>query len=464
MSANKSISLAVQSRDWLLRWRWVLVALSALISLAFEVHEHLGDHPLYTDTAFLREVLFFGVIGPLAMGILLTFLAATRSERLHAVQRLAVQRELGQQLSGVRDWEELSALVTRFPQNLVPVSGVSLFVQAPEARDLRFVAEWWTEGLQESAPSPWLHTPGFCAGCLQAQTASSASLLSCHCAAPAPLGDYGNRYSLSLVHGSQPVAVLYLYFPAGLVLTAEQIELLHDMAAPMAIALSSAQPIRAAAFQTEAVEAERQRIARDLHDTLGQSLGFLHLKLDQLATEGALHKIEEIQQELERMRDVANDAYVQVRGTLAELKETEAGALSNLLLKQARSVGERAHFQVRLRSQGPPQMLSPHVQRQLLYLVREALTNVEKHAQARRVEIDLDWSADALTLVLADDGQGFEPDELMPNGHFGLEIMRERAREIKGQLAIHSSPDAGTKVRLLLPLDGVSPLDQGLRP
>jgi len=257
---------------------------------------------------------------------------------------------------------------------------------------------------------------------------------------------------------------LYLYFPAGLALTAEQIELLHDAAAPIATALSGTQPLRAAALQTEAVEAERQRIARDLHDTLGQSLGFLHLKLDQLATEGALHEIAEIQQELERMRDVANDAYVQVRGTRAELKETEAGALSNLLLKQARSVGERAHFQVRLRSQGPPQMLSPHVQRQLLYLVREALTNVEKHAQARRVEIDLDWSADALTLALADDGQGFELDELMPNGHFGLEIMRERAREIQGQLAIHSSPDAGTRVRLLLPLDGASPLDQEIRP
>jgi signal transduction histidine kinase len=456
MSRRKYTALAVQGRDWLLRWRWVLVALSVLVFIAFEVREHWGEGLFYTNLSFLREALLFGVVGPLAMGILLTFLAATRSERLRAFERLSVQHELARQLADLRDWEELATFVTRFPQKLAPVSGVSLFVNDHQAGDFCFVSDWWAAGVQESAASPWLHTPGSCAACLQAQTATAANLLSCQCLTPASLADYSNRYSLSLVHGAQPVAVLYLYFPAGLALTAEQIELLHEAAAPLAMAIHSALPVRSAGLQTEAVEAERQRIARDLHDTLGQSLGFLHLKLDQLATDGALNEIAEIRQELERMRDVANEAYTQVRDTLSDLKPPEGMALAAALRKRAQSVGERAHFQIQFRSHGQPQNLSPDVQRHILYLVREVLANVEKHAQARLVEIDLDWTADALNLVLTDDGQGFEPHKLTPNGHFGLEIMRERAREIDGQLNIHSSPNAGTKVSLALPLDSAS--------
>jgi signal transduction histidine kinase len=237
---------------------------------------------------------------------------------------------------------------------------------------------------------------------------------------------------------------------------------LHDVAAPLAVAISSAQPQRSAALQTEAVEAERQRIARDLHDTLGQSLGFLHLKLDQLATDGALHEIAEIQQELERMRDVANEAYTQVRSTLSDLKPPQEMALATALLQRAQAVGARAHFEVRLQSQGQPRMLAPRVYRHVLYLFREALANVEKHAHARQVKIDLEWTADALNLVLTDDGRGFDPHKLVLNGHFGLEIMRERAREINGQLAVQSSPDGGTNVSLLLPLDSAATLDQGV--
>jgi PAS domain S-box-containing protein len=203
-------------------------------------------------------------------------------------------------------------------------------------------------------------------------------------------------------------------------------------------------------------ERERARIARNLHDSLGHSLGYLHLKLDQLTSEDAVSKREAVRQELVQMRDVANQAYELVRGMLAALLPSNASDLTTALLVQARSVCGRAGIEVQVNSEGQPRRLSPIVQQQLVYLFREALVNVEKHAKARQVDINLAWGEDTLTLSLSDDGQGFDPEQVGAGGHFGLAIMQERAQEINGQLALNSRPDSGTELVLRLPLEGRS--------
>jgi PAS domain S-box-containing protein len=209
-------------------------------------------------------------------------------------------------------------------------------------------------------------------------------------------------------------------------------------------------------------ERERARMARHLHDTLGHSLGYLHLKLDQLTGEDALVTSEGVKQELAQMRDVANDAYELVRGILAASLPSNATDLTTALLAQARSIGQRGKFEVQLSSEGRPQPLSPIVQQQLLYLVQEALVNVERHADAGQVTIKLAWGDDALTISLSDDGVGFDPEGVRSDRHFGLAIMHERAREIDGQLTLTSCPDAGTELVLRLPVLPVSqPAAQG---
>jgi two-component system sensor histidine kinase UhpB len=200
-------------------------------------------------------------------------------------------------------------------------------------------------------------------------------------------------------------------------------------------------------------ERERMRIARDLHDTLGHSLGYLHLNLDELAESDALAEHDQVRKRLARLRDVANEGYELVRGMLAASLSSDASVLATALLVQARAAGQRAGFKVQLTSQGQSRFLSPIVHQQLLYLFQEALNNVEKHAGARRVTMDLAWGTDSLAISLADDGQGFDPAGVLSGAHFGLVIMQERAREINGQLGITSCPDMGTRLVLRLPLD-----------
>lgn len=205
-----------------------------------------------------------------------------------------------------------------------------------------------------------------------------------------------------------------------------------------------------------ALEKERARIARDLHDSLGQNLGYLHLKLDELAGSDSLRTLEAEQQELARMREVASEAYELVRNMLAAARPSNSTDLATALLHQANAVSARARFEVHLATEGQPVSLSPIVQQQVLYILQEALSNVEKHANARRVDINLKWTKDILTITLSDDGCGFETGAPRPHGHFGLTIMQERAEELNGLLSITSNPDDGTELILWLPLNPIA--------
>ncbi|MCB0165753.1 MAG: PAS domain S-box protein [Anaerolineae bacterium] len=210
-------------------------------------------------------------------------------------------------------------------------------------------------------------------------------------------------------------------------------------------------------LRTEALEAERSRIARHLHDTLGQNIGYLRLKLDEFTlNDGNLPQPNALRQELIRMRDVANEAYELVRSILAAAHLSNSGDLATVLFAKARVVGHRGRFKVNLTNEGQTRRLSPVIQQQVFYIFQEALNNIEKYAQAQNVAINIVWTDDRLIVKLIDDGCGFESYTFTQEGHFGLVIMRERAEEIQGLLSINSTVDVGTEVTLQLPLAAVT--------
>jgi two-component system nitrate/nitrite sensor histidine kinase NarX len=93
------------------------------------------------------------------------------------------------------------------------------------------------------------------------------------------------------------------------------------------------------------------------------------------------------------------------------------------------------------------------VHRQILYLAREAIRNIEKHAQAQQVTIAISWTADRFTIEISDDGIGFDRESLNnQDGHYGLKIMQECAEEIEGSLTLTSTPYVGTRVTFWMPI------------
>jgi signal transduction histidine kinase len=456
----RATDLAVKVRGQLLARRWLIVALAALLATIVEVGEHQLGGLRDLDPDFVREILLFGVLGPLTIGIILTLLATTTSERIQAIRRLSQQRSLSQQLASFQGWNDLITFVAQYPHVLVSAVQTCLLVADQELGGFEAVAEWRHP---DESPTDLdsLRTSGQCRACASAQGAAAAGLYRCRCGETSGPRQASSRYCLPLEYGASTIGLLSLQFPSGVSPSADQIDVLNGIAPTLALAIHDARPERSAAIRAEATEAERKRIAQDLHDTLGQSLGYLHFKLDQLSGDGVLREIGAIRQELERMRDVANESYEQVRSTLTDLQAPPSTDLATCLLKRAQSAADRVGFEVQLASQGQPWTLPLQVQRQILYLFREALSNVEKHADARHVDINLVWVADSLEIRLCDDGRGFEPTVARANGHFGLSIMHERAQAVGGELRLISSPGSGTQVAFTLPVAHANQRSQG---
>ncbi len=209
-------------------------------------------------------------------------------------------------------------------------------------------------------------------------------------------------------------------------------------------------------IQAEATRTERQRIARDLHDKLAQNIGFLHFKLDQLASSGetTLTEIESIRTDLEQMRQIADQAYEQVRGTLDSLRlksDELPDDLAEALQNQAKTIANQTNLDISVNCQHNVGQLCPIIKRTVFDISQEALTNIAKHAAANQATVNLVCGQSDAFLTISDDGKGFYIGDSQKEGHYGLDIMHERAKEVGGLLKIESIPGQGTQLTAQFP-------------
>ena len=193
-------------------------------------------------------------------------------------------------------------------------------------------------------------------------------------------------------------------------------------------------------------------IARDLHDTLGQNISFLRLKLAHLA-EKRTHKRNEIQAEIQNMTRAADESYDLIRGTLAILQSVNSTDLYRLFSRYAEQIEERAAFKTICTSHGEPRPLSTPRMRQVFFIYREALNNIEKHAAATEVSIEMLWNPNHLSLIISDNGKGFESSLARFGSHYGLRFMRERVELLNGALTIQSQEGSGTRIEVQIPYE-----------
>ncbi len=234
----------------------------------------------------------------------------------------------------------------------------------------------------------------------------------------------------------------------GVPFSAADGSLLATLADMAAIALTTARLKEAE--QQLAIVTERDRIARELHDSLAQVLGHIHLRLRGLETQldGAAPIIGA---ELADLANVADEAYRDVREAILGLRETISsdtgleGALREYIAKYSRQTGIKASFTC---DETTRKALPPRAEIQLLRVVQEALTNVRKHAGASHVVIRIHSPNGAPTLEVEDNGSGFDPERIRTSfsGGFGLTSMRERVEQVGGTLEMHTAPGAGTRL------------------
>ena len=205
-------------------------------------------------------------------------------------------------------------------------------------------------------------------------------------------------------------------------------------------------------------EDERRRIARDMHDSLGQQLTALRLKLASLRTGdyrdgGAAESIERLQELGKRLDEEVNFLVWELRPTVLDDLGL-AAAIENYVREWTRHTDIAAEFHAGRLGNG---RLEGNVETNLYRITQEALNNASKHSGAKNVNIVLETRRNEIVLVIEDDGVGFDIEELkrMPrlSGGLGLTGIRERAAIIGGKVEIESSPGKGTTVfvRVSLP-------------
>ncbi|HMA34086.1 MAG TPA: sensor histidine kinase [Chloroflexia bacterium] len=256
-----------------------------------------------------------------------------------------------------------------------------------------------------------------------------------------------------------------LIFSIGLIFAVTMAKVVQSEKESRARAEGLLRQVQAYTQQVEdlAVTKERNRLARDIHDSLGHYLTVINVQLEKaLAFRAA--RPQEADLAVGDAKRLAREALQDVRGSVGALRTTAGpdafvlgGALRQLAANMANSP-----FAIDVQIEGSEEDFAPGVRLALYRAAQEGLTNVQKHAAPGRVAVQLRFGPQAADLVLSDDGQGFEPASLLAlppgrEGRYGLQGLRERLALVGGDLQIESRPGQGTRLRIQVPRDGLRP-------
>jgi signal transduction histidine kinase len=199
----------------------------------------------------------------------------------------------------------------------------------------------------------------------------------------------------------------------------------------------------------------RERIAREMHDSLAQVLGVTQLRLRALLGRAEIQQSDAVTAELAELAEISGDAYHDVREAILGLREStrpDRGLIESLaayLEKYERQTGIRTSLESDL---GEGLVLAPRSEIQVIRVIQEALTNVRKHAGATTVSVRISETSGRVTFVVEDDGTGFDPARAaIGRDAFGLQSMRERVALVGGTLSVDASPGRGSRVTARVP-------------
>jgi signal transduction histidine kinase len=245
---------------------------------------------------------------------------------------------------------------------------------------------------------------------------------------------------------SHTYGAITLYYPQAQQFTDEVIGLAVAFAGQVALVIENAR-LRDRVAETAAIE-ERSRLARDLHDAVTQTLFSASLIADTLPD---LWRIDEAdaKQQLDRLGRLTRGALAEMRTLLVELRPARLAEadMSTLLQQLIDAAQGQSKLEASLSVHGNC-TVEPDVKIALYRIAQEALNNVVKHAAARHVFVSLRCDVDQITLQVLDDGCGFDLDAIEA-GHFGIQIMRERAGAIGAVMMMDTQPGEGTEIRVI---------------
>ncbi|MGA2975428.1 MAG: GAF domain-containing sensor histidine kinase [Spirochaetia bacterium] len=256
--------------------------------------------------------------------------------------------------------------------------------------------------------------------------------------------------SVPLIVRNETFGAITLYYRQPRQFSAEEVRLATALADQAALAVDNAHLHEEA--ERAAALAERNRLARELHDSVTQSLYSVTLYAEAAARLLGAGKTGSAAEHLRELGSTAREALREMRLLIFELNPPalEKGSLVDALQIRLDAVEARGGMTVGFQVEGTERLAAP-VRQELYQIAQEALNNAIRHAHAQSVKISLRFQKTGCELAISDDGVGFETDQARRGGGLGLRGMRERVERFSGTLDVNSSPGAGTRVRVVAP-------------
>jgi len=270
------------------------------------------------------------------------------------------------------------------------------------------------------------------------------------------VGTAGLRFHASIplkAHGKE-LGVLNVASTDWEELSSEDLQLLYTVGDLVSIAVERARLFNKS-VELGAVE-ERNRLAREIHDTLAQGLSAIALQLetaDALLDSGV--NAERVQQAVQSALLSARSSLEEARRSVLDLRAAplEGRALGEALAKLVKDSQRKGKLKITFEETDGSRPLPARVEIGLYRVAQEALTNALKHARASRITIQLITTPDRVDLKIEDNGRGFDPSQI-PRGHYGLIGLYERVRLLGGQVELSSCPGEGVQLHVSVPLSG----------
>lgn len=259
--------------------------------------------------------------------------------------------------------------------------------------------------------------------------------------------------NLPLRIGDQVIGVLAIYLPSDRTFAASSIELAHTLIQQLALAIQLTQLAEEA--KHAAIFEERNRLASEIHDTLAQAFTGISLQLE-VAKPLIEQEPQTVQRILDHLSQLAQSGLSEARRSVWALypPAEEYADLAQMLYHSVEQMSRNTAISIAVNLHGTPCPLSPQVGLNLLRIGQEALTNAIKHAQPLTITIELTYEQDRVSLLIRDDGCGFNPPTTLNsfNGGFGLVGMYERCDRIGAQITLTSQLGQGTQIFIEAPL------------
>lgn len=451
-SVWKKISLYVKPfAEKLEKWRWLILTLISFSLLWVEIQEFLVLRVL--NQAFHYFEVFQYAVLLISTGLLIELFARSNRAHKQALKILEYKHRLSLEFTSNDDWESLLRKLTELPTLIADVEETYLLVNNPAAGRFETVGHWV---LEKRLPHAKKWDPAvLCKNCMDEIASNKPSFHLCQNEDDASAC---HIYSLGIPNQNFPTTILKFKLEANQKLLPDEEEIFKNIGDEITVALQASQDRkRLSEMQSaEVAMAERRIVSSYVHDQLGQNLGYLHLKLDQLGNNESAMNLKEIKKELKHLQEVANESYEIVRDILKKFQPETIPHLTNLLREHARTVSRRAKFGLNFKAMGEPVHMATNTQQLIFFAFREILSNVEKHANATHVDVLVIWNNGFLEISVADNGKGFDADLVQHNEHFGLDIMQERIASVRGKLNINSSTESGTVVSVSIPVEAVT--------